>query len=227
MGNLFLVFDPSIGIEYVSFNWVSFLAVIVYPSRFWLSERKCSVVFIKVSRILSGEIKINANLSLPSSSSLVLARVFFLVARSNFLGLLPYVFTATRHPAFTFVVAFSSWRGYVVYRRFSNPLNFFSHLVPDGTPKVLVPFIVLIELVRRLMRPLTLGIRLAANMVAGHLLLVLVRRPVPRTRWYIFRFVIVGVLTLTILEVGVAFIQGYVFISLSSLYTGEVNAPNL
>lgn len=90
-----------------------------------------------------------------------------------------------------------------------------------------MPFIVLIELVRRLMRPLTLGIRLAANMVAGHLLLVLVRRPVPRTRWYIFRFVIVGVLTLTILEVGVAFIQGYVFISLSSLYTGEVNAPNL
>jgi len=227
MGNLFLVFDPSIGFQHVSLNWLSFLAVILYPSRFWISDRKCSVAFVKSSRMLSREIKINSNLFFPSSTSLVLVRVFFSVARSNFLGLLPYVFTATSHPAFTFVVAFSSWVGYIIYRTVLNPLNFFSHLVPDGTPRVLIPFIVLIELVRRFMRPLTLGIRLAANIVAGHLLLVLVRRPATRLRWHLLRFLIVGVLILTILEVGVAFIQGYVFMSLSSLYIGEVNASNL
>ena len=67
----------------------------------------------------------------------------------------------------------------MVYRVSVNPSNFLSHLVPRGTPIVLVPFMVFIELVRRVIRPLTLAVRLAANMVAGHLLLVLVRGPAP------------------------------------------------
>lgn len=59
-----------------------------------------------------------------------------------------------------------------------NPSNFLAHLVPTGTPPLLIPFMVIIELVRRVIRPLTLAVRLAANMVAGHLLLVLVRGPI-------------------------------------------------
>lgn len=86
---------------------------------------------------------------------------------------------------------------------------------------------VLIELVRRVIRPLTLGVRLAANIVAGHLLLVLVRGPIPRLRAGVAGLALIGVLRLIVLEVGVSFIQGYVFISLSSLYVGEVNARNL
>jgi len=101
-----------------------------------------------------------------------------------------------------------------------------AHLVPSGTPSVLVPFIVLIELVRNFMRPITLAIRLAANMVAGHLLLVLVRGPIPIIRVTTLVAAFAGLLRLIILEFGVSIIQAYVFITLSSLYIREVNHPN-
>lgn len=101
-----------------------------------------------------------------------------------------------------------------------------AHLVPSGTPSVLVPFIVLIELVRNFMRPITLAIRLAANMVAGHLLLVLVRGPIPTIRVTTLVAAFAGLLSLIILEFGVSIIQAYVFITLSSLYIREVNHPN-
>merc|ERR1712081_94839 len=74
--------------------------------------------------------------------------------------------------------------------------NLFAHLVPKGTPGFLIPVIVIIETVSNIIRPLTLSIRLAANIVAGHLLLLL--------------------------EVAVACIQSYVFIILNSLYLNEL-----
>ena len=99
-------------------------------------------------------------------------------------------------------------------------------MVPKGTPYALVPFMVLIEIVRNLMRPLTLSIRLAANMVAGHLLLVLVRGPMPSLSVGLLRAAFVGLTALIILEIGVSFIQAYVFITLSSLYLAEINNLN-
>lgn len=176
---------------------------------------------------ISREIKTNSKLNAPGTTPLLLRGILILVLTRNFFGLLPYVFTPSSHPAFTFVLAGSSWVGYRLYRLRFNPSNFLSHLVPRGTPLPLIPFIVLIELVRRVIRPLTLAVRLAANMVAGHLLLVLVRGPIPRLGISLASVAMVGVLRLMVLETGVSFIQGYVFISLSSLYIGEVNADNL
>ena len=99
--------------------------------------------------------------------------------------------------------------------------------MPSGTPLPLAPFIVLIELVRNFMRPLTLSIRLAANIVAGHLLLRLIRGPLTGVNIFIFSLLLVAVILIICLEIGVAFIQGYVFITLSSLYIAEVRAPNV
>lgn len=78
-----------------------------------------------------------------------------------------------------------------------------------------------------MIRPLTLAVRLAANIVAGHLLLVLVRRPMASLNRARITVAIIGVIRLIVLETAVAFIQGYVFVRLSSLYVGEVNADNL
>jgi len=77
------------------------------------------------------------------------------------------------------------------------------------------------------MRPLTLAVRLAANIVAGHLLLVLTRSPMPRLGSLVLGVVFIALGGLVVLELGVSFIQRYVFISLSSLYIGEVQANNL
>ena len=98
--------------------------------------------------------------------------------------------------------------------------------MPKGTPYVLVPFMVLIEIVRNLMRPLTLSIRLAANMVAGHLLLALVRGPMPSISVVLLGAAFVALVALIVLELGVSFIQAYVFMTLSSLYLDEINNLN-
>lgn len=95
-------------------------------------------------------------------------------------------------------------------------------MVPSGTPTALIPLIVLIELVRNLIRPITLSVRLAANIVAGHLLITLVNRG--GLNCFILLFIIGGGVTLFFLEVAVAFIQGYVISTLRIIYTAEFNS---
>jgi len=90
-----------------------------------------------------------------------------------------------------------------------------------------MPLIVLIELVRRLIRPVTLSVRLAANMVAGHLLLVLISGPAARSSLILFLVILIRVVLIIILESAVALIQAYVFITLNSLYINDVNTPNV
>jgi len=99
--------------------------------------------------------------------------------------------------------------------------------VPLGTPGPLIPLIVLIELIRNLIRPLTLAVRLAANMVAGHLLLTLISRAINPTTLGLRRLSLVGVLSLIVLENGVALIQAYVFSILPSLYIADVNSTSI
>merc|ERR1712228_1168407 len=108
--------------------------------------------------------------------------------------------------------------GYIIYSTINNINFFLSHLVPLGTPVALIPLIVVIEIVRRLIRPITLSVRLAANIVAGHLLIALIRGPLSVVRF--FRFFLI------LLELAVSFIQAYVFSTLISLYIIEVNSPN-
>jgi F-type H+-transporting ATPase subunit a len=97
-----------------------------------------------------------------------------------------------------------------------------SHLVPLGTPSFLIPIIVIIETVRNIIRPITLSIRLAANMVAGHLLLTLLGSQGANVSIMIIIILMISLILLLILEVAVACIQSYVFTILSSLYLNEL-----
>jgi len=96
----------------------------------------------------------------------------------------------------------------------------FAHLVPIGTPVVLIPFIVLIERIRTLIRPLTLAIRLSANIIAGHLLLTLLGNQLAGLN--IIGFIFSTEILLVGLEIAVSIIQGYVFVILISLYIRDV-----
>ena len=111
----------------------------------------------------------------------------------------------------------------MLYRMVINIGRFLAHLVPTGTPYVLIPFIVLIELVRSVIRPVTLSVRLAANLVAGHLLITLVRAPIVRSGFIRLAILLTCLYFLIILESAVAFIQAYVFRMLRTLYLAEVN----
>lgn len=99
----------------------------------------------------------------------------------------------------------------------------FAHLVPQNTPPILIPFIVIIETIRNIIRALTLSVRLSANIIAGHLLITLLRRLGLSINTYYIIILLFIQITLLILESAVAIIQSYVFIVLRTLYYREVN----
>ncbi len=152
-----------------------------------------------------------------------LVTCFRFIFLNNVLGLLPYVFTASSHLVFSLTFALTSWLTYYFLFMLRGLSYFLAHLVPLGTPYLLIPLIVIIELVRGLIRPLTLGVRLVANIVAGHLLIILLRSPLRRRRWSVIILGLGVLVLLLFLERGVSIIQGYVFSLLSSLYLAESN----
>jgi F-type H+-transporting ATPase subunit a len=98
----------------------------------------------------------------------------------------------------------------------------FAHLVPQGTPSVLIPFIVLIETISNVIRPGTLAVRLSANIIAGHLLLTLLGNTGNSLSYIIVTILIFAQLLLLTLESAVAIIQAYVFTILRTLYSREI-----
>merc|ERR1711874_352860 len=141
---------------------------------------------------------------------------------SNFLGLIPYIFTPTSHFSITLSLSLPLWVGRIILSILYQYNNLLAHLVPRGTPSFLMPVMVIIETVRNIIRPATLAIRLAANMVAGHLLLTLLGSQGPLLGALSLAILFVGLVLLLLLEVAVACIQSYVFTILRSLYLGEL-----
>uniref|UniRef100_A0A1D1ZBV4 F-ATPase protein 6 n=1 Tax=Anthurium amnicola TaxID=1678845 RepID=A0A1D1ZBV4_9ARAE len=101
-----------------------------------------------------------------------------------------------------------------------------AHLVPSGTPTPLIRFIVLIEIIRNFIRSLTLRIRLIANIISGHLLLTLIGNIIEKIGILILLILILIQGILRSLELGVAFIQSYVFSILITLYSDDSDLKN-
>merc|ERR550539_1842854 len=127
------------------------------------------------------------------------------------MGLAPYIFTSSSHISFTLTLAMPIRLGRIVFSIKNQYNNLFAHLVPRGTPVALMPVIVIIETVRNVIRPATLAIRLAANIVAGHFLLTLLGSQAPSLSVINLIILILGLIILLLLEVAVACIQSYVF----------------
>mgnify|MGYP003334066110 CR=1 FL=1 len=148
--------------------------------------------------------------------------LFSFILFNNFLGLFPYIFTRTSHLTITISLSLPLWLSFILYGWINNTKHIFAHLVPQGTPSILIPFIVLIETIRNVIRPGTLAVRLAANIIAGHLLLVLLGNQGPNLSSSILRILIITQILLLTLETAVAVIQSYVFAVLATLYSSEV-----
>lgn len=139
------------------------------------------------------------------------------------MGLYPYIFTRSRHIIFSIRISMSIWLGLILYGWKNNTNFIFSHIIPQGTPILLIPFMVLIETIRNIIRPITLTIRLTANIIAGHLLLTLLSQRANSIYILISCIIIIIQLILLILEFRVSIIQSYVFIILRTLYSKEIN----
>ena len=225
MTNLFSSFDPNVRIfsSVLSLNWASSLIVIfILPQIFWVINSQLSKTVNILTAYLEDElIAVFGPLALPGTVFTFIS-LFIFVLFSNFIGLFPYIFTRTRHLVITLSLALPLWLGGIVWALVFQFNSVLAHFVPSGTPGALMPLIVLIESVRNIIRPGTLSIRLAANIVAGHLLLTLLGSQGSSLSLFTLIFLIVGLVLLLILEVGVACIQAYVFTILSSLYLNEV-----
>lgn len=147
--------------------------------------------------------------------------LFIFIALNNAIGLAPYIFTGTRQLVLAASLALPLWLSLSMYGWLNNTSNILAHLIPQGTPTLLIPFIVIIETIRNLIRPLTLAVRLTANIVAGHLLIVLLNSADPVTPLLATPLLFSAKQALLLLEFAVAFIQAYVFSVLVSLYAAE------
>lgn len=139
------------------------------------------------------------------------------------MGLFPYIFTRTSHLTLTLSLALPLWLRFIIYGWINHTQHIFAHLVPQGTPAVLIPFIVCIETIRNVIRPGTLAVRLTANIIAGHLLITLLGNTGPSITIWLINLLIIVQIALLVLESAVSIIQSYVFAVLRTLYSREVN----
>nr|AVN67909.1 ATP synthase F0 subunit 6 [Lobopterella dimidiatipes] len=225
MTNLFSVFDPSTTINNLSINWMStFLGLLIIPTSFWLIPSRHFILWNKIMLNLHTEFKtLIGNKSINKGSTFIFISLFSIIMFNNFLGLFPYVFTSTSHMIMTLSLALPLWLSFMIFGWINNTQHMFSHLVPQGTPPMLMPFMVCIETISNIIRPGTLAVRLAANMIAGHLLLTLLGNTGPSLSMSLLSLLISTQIMLLMLESAVAIIQSYVFAVLSTLYSSEVN----
>nr|QIH96323.1 ATP synthase F0 subunit 6 [Amara aulica] len=223
MTNLFSSFDPSTNIMNLSLNWMStLLGLLMIPMTYWLIPSRLNIIWINILLTLHKEFKILMGPYNYKGSTLIFISLFSLILFNNFMGLFPYIFTSSSQLIMTLTLALPLWLSFMLFGWINNTQHMFAHLMPQGTPPILMPFMVCIESISNIIRPGTLAVRLSANMIAGHLLLTLLGNTGPMMNSMLISLLIFIQLLLLTLEFAVSIIQSYVFAILSTLYSSEV-----
>nr|YP_009387987.1 ATP synthase F0 subunit 6 [Thryssa dussumieri]AND96763.1 ATP synthase F0 subunit 6 [Thryssa kammalensis]QHW07604.1 ATP synthase F0 subunit 6 [Thryssa dussumieri]BAX73639.1 ATPase subunit 6 [Thryssa dussumieri] len=192
------------------------------PTSRWINNRLLTIQSWFINR-LNQQIFLPINQEGHKWAILLTSLMIFLITL-NMLGLLPYTFTPTTQLSLNMAFAVPLWLATVIIGMRNQPTAALGHLLPEGTPTPLIPVLIIIETISLFIRPLALGVRLTANLTAGHLLIQLIA-----TAAFVLLPMMpaVAILTatvlflLTLLEVAVAMIQAYVFVLLLSLYLQE------
>ena len=143
--------------------------------------------------------------------------VFMFVLVGNLIGMVPYGFTFTSHIIVTFTMAMVVFLGVTVIALIKHKIHFFTFFMPPGVPLIMAPLLVPIEIISYLSRPMSLSVRLFANMLAGHTLLKVFAGFVVALGLFGV-FPLAFVVVLTGLEIVIAFLQAFVFTILPCLY---------
>nr|QWV62273.1 ATPase subunit 6 [Galaxias parvus] len=192
------------------------------PSSRWLNNRLLTLQGWFINRFTQ-QLLMPLNLGGHKWALMLTSLMVFLISL-NMLGLLPYTFTPTTQLSLNMGLAVPLWLATVIIGMRNQPTAALGHLLPEGTPVPLIPVLIIIETISLFIRPLALGVRLTANLTAGHLLIQLIATaafvllPLMPTVAILTTTVL---LLLTLLEVAVAMIQAYVFVLLLSLYLQE------
>uniref|UniRef100_UPI0030E0EA52 ATP synthase F0 subunit 6 n=1 Tax=Oncorhynchus chrysogaster TaxID=648071 RepID=UPI0030E0EA52 len=192
------------------------------PSARWLNNRLITLQGWFINRFTQ-QLLLPLNLGGHKWAALLTSLMLFLITL-NMLGLLPYTFTPTTQLSLNMGLAVPLWLATVIIGMRNQPTAALGHLLPEGTPVPLIPVLIIIETISLFIRPLALGVRLTANLTAGHLLIQLIATaafvllPMMPTVAILTSIVL---FLLILLEIAVAMIQAYVFVLLLSLYLQE------
>nr|YP_010950480.1 ATP synthase F0 subunit 6 [Lumpenus sagitta]WMI36436.1 ATP synthase F0 subunit 6 [Lumpenus sagitta] len=192
------------------------------PTARWLNNRFLALQGWFINRFTQ-QLLLPLSLGGHKWAALLTSLMIFLISL-NMLGLLPYTFTPTTQLSLNLGLATPLWLATVIIGMRNQPTHALGHLLPEGTPGPLIPVLIIIETISLFIRPLALGVRLTANLTAGHLLIQLIA-----TAAFVLlsSMPAVALLTstvlvlLTLLEIAVAMIQAYVFVLLLTLYLQE------
>ena len=147
--------------------------------------------------------------------------IFMFVLIGNMVGMLPYSFTFTSHIIVTFALAAVVFVGVTILGFAKHGMHFFSFFVIPGLPWYMLPLLIPIEVISYLSRPISLSVRLFANMLAGHTLIKVFAMFVITMPFYSGVLPLAFIVALTGLEILIAFLQAYVFAILTCLYIND------
>nr|YP_010875331.1 ATP synthase F0 subunit 6 [Ciconiphilus decimfasciatus]WGW14985.1 ATP synthase subunit 6 [Ciconiphilus decimfasciatus] len=211
MTSLMSIFDPSTNV--MTSNWLIVISFLFLPLNFYwksLSFVQFSVFFLikQLCCLFKNSMK----------TELIFVSLFTYLFFLNSIGLMPYMFSTTSHFLFNFFLGLPLWMSTMLWGLINNFVHNTAHLTPMGCPDVLVPFMVMVESISSLIRPLTISLRLMANMLAGHMILTMLSLGACNL-WFLPLFFVN--LMFFLFEMTVVFIQTYVFSMLMSLYWME------
>nr|QTT61112.1 ATP synthase F0 subunit 6 [Anentome sp. YY-2021] len=204
--------------------WIfSLFIMVLFSSVYWvMSPRWLSMISI-FKDTASSQIFRSFGIKMGGFINVVTALFLFLIFM-NLSGLIPYVFSSTSHLVVSLSLGLPFWLSLIISAIFFNPGSVIAGLLPMGAPAALNPFLVIIETVSIMVRPVTLSVRLTANMSAGHIVLTLVGNYLT-TSIFLSMFSMVFLFMIqvlyTIFEFSISLIQAYIFCLLITLYSDE------
>nr|QBZ38099.1 ATP synthase F0 subunit 6 [Cemus sauteri] len=217
LSNLFSSFDPTTTMKELQINWMSLMIVMLFvPNKFWILESRNSMIKSYIINFMDKEMNfIYSNKQIIN----LMKSMFLLILTVNLLGLTPYTFTPTSHLSVSLALSLPMWISLMTFS-WSNFTNLmFTHLLPMNTPSPIAPFMVMVETLSNMIRPISLSVRLTANMIAGHLLMTLLGNI---NKINMMPMILCLQIILFLFEISVAFIQAYVFTILMTMYSSEI-----
>nr|QZZ81776.1 ATP synthase F0 subunit 6 [Periphyllus diacerivorus] len=216
MMNLFNIFEPTTMIMNLELNWISSALIIIFmPNFLWILPNRINWLFIKINQMLNKEMLLLYKSKNIKAPSFMFISLFMFILFNNFFSLFPYIFSSSSHMIFSMSLALPFWLFFIILSMYKNTKNMIAHLIPLNTPIYLAPLMTIIETMSIIIRPLSLSIRLTANLIAGHLLMTLLNFN------SLLMLILIIQLFMMMFEMCVALIQSYVFSILSSLYSSE------
>lgn len=212
--NIFLNFFPAIIILFA-------LLLIPLFSRIYFNVTNKRTLFSQLEYFWSSQLKNSKNSYLKFVSSFILT-LFFTILFLNIFRINPYFFPSTVHIIFSLSAAWLTWLAIIISRLTYKTFKFLAQFLPLGTPLWLAPFISIIEFFRTAVRPITLGFRLTANIIIGHIILSLIRIClIVIKRSWVFIIILSVLCFYFVFELIICFIQARVFSLLTSIYVLE------